>query len=154
MIEQAKRLHSYSERIIVKIPMSVGGIQALLALKGEVPELRITMTAVSSVAQAYLCGKAGADIVALFNGPFDLVSDTPVDLVTPVRRIFDNYGFKTKILACGRFPRLFGEFAAAGADMCTMKFEYMRMLYEHPFTESRMNGFLRDWEARFGDETW
>ena len=38
--------------------------------------------------------------------------------------------------------------------MCTMKFEYMRMLYEHPFTESRMNGFLRDWQARFGDETW
>ena len=154
MIEQAKRLHSYSERIIVKIPMSVGGIQALLALKGEVPELRITMTAVSSVAQAYLCAKAGADIAALFNGPFDLVSDTPVDLVAPVRRIFDNYGFNTKILACGRFPRLFGEFAAAGADMGTMKCEYMRMLYEHPFTESRMNGFLRDWQARFGDETW
>ena len=119
MIDQAKRLHSYSQRIIVKIPMSIAGIRPSLALKGEVPELRITMTAVSSVAQAYLCGKAGADIVALFNGPFDLVSDTPVDLVTSVRRIFDNCGFKTKILACGRFPRLFGEFAAAGADMCS-----------------------------------
>jgi transaldolase len=154
MIAQAKQLHSYSDRIIVKLPISIAGIQALLNLKQEIPELQITVTCVSSIAQAYLSGKAGADIVALFNGPFDLVSDTPVDLVSPVRKIFDNYGFRTKILACGRFPRLFGDFAVAGADMCTMKIQYMRMLYEHPFTESRMNGFLRDWQSTFSDQTW
>ena len=61
---------------------------------------------------------------------------------------------KTNILACGRYPRLFGEIAVAGADICTMRIEFMRLLYEHSFTEARMNAFLKSWRAVFGDRTW
>lgn len=154
LVAQAKWLHKFSDRIIVKLPMSIAGIQALLKLKQQVPELRISTTAVSSIAQAYISGKSGADIVAIFAGPLDQASDTPVDLVAPVRKIFDNYGFKTRILSAGRYPRIFGEFAVAGTDICTMRYEFMRLLYEHPFTEARMNGFMRDWKDTFGGQTW
>ena len=154
LVGQARWLHAFSERIIVKLPMSIAGIQALLTLKQDLPELQVAITAVASVAQAYLCGKAGADVVAIFNGPLDQVVDTPVELVAPVRKIYDNYGFRTKILSCGRLPRFFGEVAAAGTDICTMKLEFMRMLYEHPFTDKRMGGFLKDWGKVFGDKTW
>jgi transaldolase len=154
LVGQARWLHACSERIIVKLPMSVAGIQALLQLKQELPKIQIAVTAVASVAQAYLCGKAGADVVAIFNGPLDQVSDTPVELVAPVRKIYDNYGFGTKILSCGRLPRFFGEVAVAGTDICTMKMEFMRMLYEHPFTDKRMGGFLKDWGRVFGEKTW
>jgi hypothetical protein len=74
--------------------------------------------------------------------------------VTPVRKIYDNYGFKTKILSCGRLPRAFGEFAMAGTDICTLKLEYLKMLYEHPFTDKRMLGFVENWQAVFGEKTW
>lgn len=154
LMGQARWLHAYSDRIIVKLPMSNAGIQALLKLKEEMPDIRIAITAVSSVAQAYLVGKAGADVVALFNGPLDLASDFPVELVEPVRQIYDNYGFDTKILSCGRFPRMFGDFAVAGTDICTMRFEFMKLLYNHPFTEQRMNAFLKDWQGTFGDKVW
>lgn len=154
LVDQARWLHTFSDRIIVKLPMSIAGIQALHQLKQELPKLRLAVTAVASVSQAYLCGKAGADIVAIFNGPLDQDSDTPVELVAPVRKIYDNYGFKTKILSCGRLPRIFGEFAVAGTDICTMKMEYMKLLYEHSFTDKRMNGFLKDWQAAFGDKNW
>lgn len=154
LVAQARWLHRLSESIIVKLPMSISGIQALSDLKQQLPALRLAVTAVASIAQAYLCGKAGADIVALFNGPLDQASDIPVSLVAPVRRIYDNYGFQTQILSCGRFPRLFGEFAVAGTDICTMKLEYMKLLYEHPFTDRRMHGFLDDWRASFGEQTW
>ncbi|MHB0856292.1 MAG: transaldolase family protein [Anaerolineae bacterium] len=154
LVAQARWLHSLSDRIVVKLPMSSAGIQALRRLKQELPELRIAVTTVASVAQAYLCGKMGADIVALFNGPLDEVSDTPVELVQPVRRIYDNYGFATRILSCGRLPRLFGQFAEAGTDICTMRLPFMRLLYEHPFTDKRMTGFLETWKATFGEDTW
>ena len=75
-------------------------------------------------------------------------------MIAPVRKIYDNYGFKTKILACGRYPRLFGEIAVAGADICTMRMEFMRLLYEHSFTEARMNRFLKSWRGTFGEKTW
>ena len=154
MAGQARWLHAFSDRIVVKLPMSPAGIQALLQLKREDPGLKIAITLVCSVAQAYLVGKAGADIVALFNGPLDLALDQEVDLVTPVRKVYDTYRFPTRILSCGRYPRAFGEFAAAGTDICTLRFEYLSLLYEHPFTEKRFRGFMTDWQSVFGARTW
>jgi len=154
LVAQACFLHGLSDRIIVKLPMSQAGIQALYQLKQNRPGIKLAVTAVASISQAYLCGKMGADIVALFNGPFDLSSDTPVELVAPVRKVYDNYGFKTQILSCGRFPRHFAEFAENGSDICTLKLEFMKLLYVHPYTDQRMTGFLNDWQRVFGEAIW
>ena len=154
MVRQARWLHAFSDQIIVKLPASVAGLQALQQLKRELPDLRLAVTAIASIAQAYLAGKAGADIAAIFNGPLDQAEDTAHDMIAPVRKIYANYGFTTRILACGRYPRLFGEVAAAGADICTLRMEFMRLLYEHSFTDLRMNGFLKSWRGVFGDSTW
>jgi transaldolase len=153
LVGQARWLHAFSPKVIVKLPMSQAGIQAVLQLKKETPGVKIAVTLVSSVAQAYLVGKAGADIVAVFNGPLDQALDQEVELVAPIRKVYDNYGFATKILSCGRYPRGFAGFAVAGTDICTMRFEYLSLLYEHPFTEKRMRGFMDDWEAVFGKAT-
>jgi transaldolase len=154
LIRQARWLHSFSDRIIVKLPASIAGTQALQQLKRELPDLRLAVTAIASIAQAYVTGRVGADIAAIFNGPLDQAEDVAHDMIGPVRRIYENYGFETKILACGRYPRLFGEVAAAGADICTMRMPFMRLLYQHPFTDQRMHGFLGDWRATFGERTW
>ena len=154
LVAQAKWLAAQSDKIVVKLPICQNGIMALRQLKREAPGIKIAMTLVSSVAQAYLVGKAGADIVAIFNGPLEQSIDQDVDLVAPVRKMYDNYGFTTKILSCGRYPRSFGEYAIAGTDICTMKFEFIPLLYEHPFTEKRMLGFMADWKRSFGDQTW
>lgn len=154
LLAQARWLHKLSERIIVKLPISVAGIQALIQLRREKPDMKLAVTTVCSIAQAYLVGKHGADVVALFNGPLDQVIDQPVDMVVPVKKMYENYGFKTKILSCGRLPRAFGEFAIAGTDICTMKMEFLKLLYEHPFTEKRMTGFFQDWQNVFGDAVW
>ena len=154
LMAQARWLHNFSNKIVVKLPMSRAGLQALLGLKDKDDGIKLAVTMVSSISQAYLCGKAGADIVAIFNGPLDQGVDDPVRLVKPVRKIYDNYGFGTKILSCGRFPRIFGQFAVAGTDICTMKIEFMRLLYEHSFTDKRMHGFMKDWKATFGEDIW
>ncbi|MDO8303757.1 MAG: transaldolase family protein, partial [Sedimentisphaerales bacterium] len=105
MVRQARWLSKQSEKIVVKLPMGIEGLQAVMQLKKENPKMKVAVTAVASIAQALMVGKAGADIVALFNGPLDTVSDTPVNMVEPVKKIYANYGFKTKVLSCGRFPR-------------------------------------------------
>lgn len=154
MIRQARWLARQSEKVIVKLPMTVQGIEAVMSLKHESPSIRLAVTAVSSVAQALIVGMAGADIVALFNGPLDTTSDTPVQIVAPVRRIYSTQGFRTKILSCGRFPRGVGEYAAEGSDMITVRREYLDLLYDHPYTDRRLTGFGRDWAGAFGDATW
>lgn len=154
LLAQARWLYALSPRIMVKLPMSVAGLQALTQLKREYPDRQVTVTVVSSVAQAYLVAKLGADVVALFNGPLEQAIDQPVDLVTPVRQIYRNYGFTTKILSCGRFPRAFGEFAAAGTDICTMRFEFLKLLFDHPYTDKRFVDFAKDWQNAHGDARW
>jgi transaldolase len=151
---QARWLHRFSEKIIVKLPMSPAGLRALLDLKTEDPGMKIAITTVASIAQAYLAAKCGADIVALFNGPLDQVLDQEVEIVAPVKKIFANYGFKSEILSCGRFPRAFGRFAEEGTDICTLRFEFLKLLFEHPYTDKRMTDFLADWKRAFGDKTW
>ena len=151
---QARWLSAFSNRIIVKIPMSTAGITAVRQLKRENLKIRLAVTAVCSVAQAFLAAKAGADIVALFNGPLDLEQDEPVRIVAPIRAIYDRSGFTTKILSAGRFPRSFGEYAADGTDMITMRMEFLKPLFEHSFTDKRMQGFLSDWTKAYGDKTW
>jgi transaldolase len=151
---QARWLNDFSDRIIVKIPMSIAGITAVKQLKQEIPKIRLAVTAVSTVAQAFLVAKAGADIVALFNGPLDLEQDEPVEIVATVRAIYDRSGFSTKILSAGRFPRSFGKYAADGSDIVTIRMEFIKGLFEHSFTDKRMQGFRNDWEAAHGGKTW
>ena len=154
LIAQARWLNAFSNRIIVKIPMGVAGITAVRRLKQENPKIKLAVTAVSTVAQAFLVAKAGADIVALFNGPLDLEQDEPVRIVAPIRAIYDRSGFTTKILSAGRFARSFGEYAADGSDIITIRMEFMKPLFEHSFTDKRMQAFLGDWGKTFGDKTW
>jgi transaldolase len=151
---QARWLSAFSDRLIVKIPMGVAGITAVRQLKAENPRIKLAVTAVSTVAQAYLVAKAGADIVALFNGPLDLEQDEPVRIVAPVRAIYGHGKFATKILCAARYPRSFGEYAADGADIITIRLEFMRLLFEHAFTAKRMQGFASDWQRAFGERTW
>ncbi len=154
MKAQARWLHKLSDRIIVKLPMSMAGITAVTQLKREVPEIKLAVTAVSTVAQAVLVAKAGADVVAVFNGPLDLEQDEPVQVVAPIRAVLDRNGFETKLLAAGRYPRGFGEYAAAGADIITLRLEFLKLLFDHAFTDKRMQGFLGDWQKAFGERTW
>ena len=152
--EQAHWLRRFSDRLIIKIPMSVAGITAVSQLKREDPTMQLAVTAVSSVAQAYLVAKAGADIVALFNGPLDLEQDERVRIVAPIRAIYDRAHFPTRILSAGRFARSFGEFAADGSDIITIRLEFMKALFDHAFTDKRMLAFHADWQKAHGDKTW
>jgi transaldolase len=38
------------------------------------------------------------------------------------------------------------EAALVGADICTMRFEQLQQLYEHPLTDKGIEMFLDDWK--------
>jgi len=93
MIRQARWLHAFSDQIIVKLPASIAGLQALQQLKTELPDIKLAVTAIASLSQAYMAAKAGADVAAIFNGPLDQAEDTAQDMIAPIRQIYTNYGF-------------------------------------------------------------
>jgi len=103
------------------------------------------VTLIFTANQALLAAKNGATYVSPFVGRLDDVGQTGTDLLSEIRQIFDNYGFKTKILAASiRGPEHMKIAALAGADVATLPFKVLEQLYQHPLTKIGLDTFLAD----------
>jgi transaldolase len=145
MVQQGRELAKIAPNVVVKLPTTVDGLKALRVLRGE--GIRTNLTLCFSPSQALLVGKAGAGYVSPFLGRLDDVSHVGMDLVRTIRRIYDNYGFETKILAASlRNPLHVVDAALAGADVATMPFAVFQQLLKHPLTDIGLKRFLDDWQ--------
>lgn len=145
MIEEARQLSQLHENIVVKIPLIKEGIKAIKILSQEGIKTNATLN--YSPTQALLAAKVGATYVSPFVGRLDYVSHTGMDLVRQIRTIYENYGFGTQIIvAAVRHPLHVLEAALAGANVTTMRFDVMNMLFDHPLTDIGLAQFLEDWK--------
>ncbi|MGH9842597.1 MAG: transaldolase family protein, partial [Blastocatellia bacterium] len=95
---------------------------------------------------ALLAAKCGATYVSPFVGRLDAVGHFGMELVRQIKTIYDNYDFQTEIIvAAVRHPTHVLEAALAGADICTMFYDVMIQLYDHPLTDIALDTFLKDW---------
>jgi transaldolase len=145
MVSQGRELAKIAPNVVVKLPTTVEGLKALRVLRGE--GTRTNLTLCFSPSQALLVGKGGATYVSPFLGRLDDISHVGMDLVRAIRRIYDNYGFETKILAASlRSPLHVVDAALAGADVATMPFAVLQQLVKHPLTDIGLKRFLDDWQ--------
>jgi len=148
MIEEGRRLAQIHKNIVVKCPLTRDGIRATSALSKE--GIRVNVTLCFTAGQALLAAKAGAYFVSPFVGRLDDVGYTGMDLIVGITQIFRNYGFKTQVLAASlRSPTHVIDAALAGADIGTMPFKVMDMLFNHPLTDKGLDQFLKDYAKVF-----
>ena len=89
----------------------------------------------------------GATYISPFVGRLDAVGHVGMDLPRQIKTIYDNYGYKTEIIvAAVRHPLHVLEAALAGAHVCTMSFDVLKQLYDHPLTDLGIQTFLNDWK--------
>ena len=113
--------------------------------------IKTNVTLNFSPLQALLAAKCGATYISPFVGRLDAVGHTGMDLVRQIRAIYDNYGYETQILtAAVRHPQHVLEAALVGSDVCTMFFDTLKMLYDHPLTDIGLDIFLKDWAKATG----
>ena len=144
MIREGEALAALHKNIVVKIPMILEGIKAIkyLSKKG----IRTNCTLIFSSGQALLAAKAGATYVSPFIGRLDDVSSNGLDLIAQIRLIFDNYGFKTEILAASvRHPMHIINCAEIGSDVMTGSLSSIKALAKHPLTDLGLEQFLADY---------
>lgn len=148
MISQGKDLAKIHKNVVVKCPLTRDGIVATSALSKA--GIRVNVTLCFSPAQALLAAKAGAYIISPFVGRLDDIGYTGMDLIRSIVQIYKNYGYKTKILAASlRSPTHVVDSALAGADIGTMPFKVLDMLFNHPLTDKGLEQFLKDWSKVF-----
>lgn len=146
MIKEAKFLAEYSNRIIVKVPVTREGLAAIHSLS----KLGISTmaTALFHPNQAYLAALAGANYVAPYLGRmFDEGIDAWSVLQTMLS-IYKQHPFKTKILVAAlKSTEHITLCAEMGVHAITIKREsFEELLTEHPLTEQWVKIFAQDWE--------
>ena len=121
------------------------GFKAVSQVSGE--GVKTNMTLNFSAMQALMAAKVGATYISPFVGRLDNINEDGMQLVSDIRTIYDNYGYDTKIIvAAVRTPKHVLDSALVGADVVTMRFNIMNMLYDHPMTDIGLKRFLEDWE--------
>tara|TARA_B110000977_G_scaffold193784_1_gene269281 strand:+ start:244 stop:897 length:654 start_codon:yes stop_codon:yes gene_type:complete len=149
MLKESLILAKLHENIVVKIPMTKSGIQTIhkLSTKG----IQTNCTLVFSSAQALLAAKAGATYVSPFIGRLEDINEDGLGLIKSIRTIFDNYGFKTQILAASiRTPNHLIKCAELGADVVTAPYSIINELFNHSLTTKGLEQFLADHAALNG----
>ena len=145
MLKEAREINKIANNIVVKVPTIPSGIQIGNTLKAE--GIKTNYTLVFSASQALLTAKIGATYISPFVGRLDNVSEFGMEVVGNIRTILDNSKFDSQIiLSATRHPLHVLEGALIGADVCTMRFDIMEMLFDHPMTDIGLEMFLKDWE--------
>lgn len=145
MVKEARELMKISDKIVIKVPMTKEGLKAVKVLSGE--NIRANVTLVFSANQALLAAKAGATYVSPFLGRLDDIGQDSMILISDIKQIYNNYGFKTQIICASiRSPLHVVKCAKAGADIATIPFKIIMDMFNHPLTDSGIDKFLQDYE--------
>ncbi len=144
MIAEGRRLAKIADNIAIKLPLTWEGLKACRALSDEGHMVNVTLC--FSANQALLAAKAGASFVSPFIGRLDDMNADGMSLIADIRTIYDNYGFRTRILAASvRSVNHMSQAALIGADVATAPPAVIKAMANHPLTDKGLDGFLRDW---------
>ena len=146
MLNEAKSLAKLDEHVVIKIPMIPEGIKAVKILTSM--GIKTNVTLVFSPNQALIAAKAGATYVSPFIGRLDDISHDGLSLLSDIKTIYDEYSFKTQIIAASiRHPYHVREAALMGIDVATIPFSILQKLFLHPLTDKGLTRFLDDWNS-------
>lgn len=134
MLTQGEILADLHPNIVVQVPLSQLGLQALKHFSKKY--IRTNCAMVFSAGQALLATKAGATFVAIGVGPLDDTGADGLSVVAQVVDIFANYDFVTEVLAANarHVPHLI-ECAELGADAAACPPAVFTNLLHHPLNE-------------------
>jgi transaldolase len=145
MIDEAKILQKIAKNIVIKIPLTLDGLIACNYLTKK--KFMVNVTLCFSVSQALLAAKAGATFISPFIGRLDDIGENGLLLIKDIRTVYDNFNFKTKILAASiRTVAHIQEVLKIGADIATIPPKIFHELYKHELTDKGLEIFLSDWK--------
>lgn len=144
MIAEGRKLADIAENIVVKVPLTWDGLKTCKVLSGD--GLKVNVTLCFSANQALIAAKAGATYISPFIGRLDDINMDGLELISDIRIIYDNYDYRTEILAASiRSANHVSQCALIGADVVTAPPAVIKALASHPLTDKGLEQFMADW---------
>lgn len=145
MVREGEELIRYGKNVVVKVPLTFEGLKAVRILKEK--GIKTNVTLCFSPVQALLAAKAGAAYISPFVGRLDDISQSGMEVVEQIVKIYANYHFSTEVLVASiRNPIHVLTAALMGAHVATMPYAVIKQLTQHPLTDVGIERFLKDWE--------
>ena len=145
ILAEGRELAKIHKNAVIKVVNTMEGLKAVKQFTAEGIKTNVTVT--FSPLQALLAAKVGAGYISPFVGRLDAIGHNGMDLVRQIKTIYGNYGYKTEIIvAAVRHPLHVLEAGLVGAEICTMSFDVLKQLYDHPLTDLGIEMFLNDWK--------
>ncbi len=146
IIEEAKEIASWAANVVVKVPITEAGLEAISVLSKQ--GVKINMTLCFSVNQALLGALAGASYVSPFVGRLDDAGHDGMALVADIVEVFERYSLPTQVVAASiRHPLHCVAAAKAGAHIATVPYSVLTQMVRHPLTDAGIARFLKDWQG-------
>ncbi|NJD29799.1 MAG: fructose-6-phosphate aldolase [Chloroflexi bacterium] len=146
MLTEGRHFAKLADNIVVKVPMSETGLEAISRLKAE--GIRTNCTLVFTANQGLLAAKAGASLLSPFVGRVDDINEEGMTVVRELAEIIRFYEYDSEVLTASvRHPRHITEAALAGSHIATLPFKVFQQMVHHPLTDKGIVQFKRDWEA-------
>jgi len=145
MKREARELSSWHENIVVKIPVSEAGLEAISVLSGE--NIKTNLTLCFSANQALLGALVGATYVSPFVGRLDDIGHQGMAVVADAVELFSRYNLPTQVIAASlRHPLHPIAAAKAGAHIATIPYSVLMQMIRHPRTDIGIARFAEDWK--------
>jgi transaldolase len=145
MIKEARSLSTLHKNIVVKIPITEAGLEAISTLSKE--NIKVNLTLCFSANQALLGALAGATYVSPFLGRLDDIGHDGMAVVADAVEIFKKYDLPTQVIAASlRHPLHPIAAAKAGAHIATVPYKVLMQMIRHPLTDIGIERFAEDWK--------
>ena len=146
MLREGRHFAKLAPNIVVKVPMSEEGLEAIARFAQE--GIKTNCTLIFSSNQGLLAAKAGASLLSPFVGRLDDINEDGMDVVRELVTMVRTHDLKTEVLVASvRQPRHVTQAALAGAHIATVPYKIVRQMIHHPLTDSGILQFRKDWES-------
>jgi transaldolase len=145
MLEEGRHFAKLAPNIVVKIPMSEEGLEAISRLAEE--GIKTNCTLIFSANQGLLAAKAGASLLSPFVGRLDDINEDGMTCVRELAEIIAIHELDAEVLAASiRHPLHVTQSALAGAHVATLPFKVLQQMVHHPLTDKGITQFRADWD--------
>src|SRR5215210_1774727 len=145
MLREGREFAKLAPNIVVKVPMSEEGLEAIYRFAEE--GIKTNCTLIFTANQGLLAAKAGASLLSPFVGRLDDINQDGMDVIRELVAIIELHGIESEVLAASiRHPRHMTEAAMLGCHIATLPFKVLQQMVHHPLTDKGIVQFRSDWD--------
>lgn len=146
MLREGRHFAKIAPNIVVKVPMTEAGLEAISRLADE--GIRTNCTLIFTANQGLLAAKAGASLLSPFVGRLDDINEDGMIVIRELSEIVRFHELDSEVLSASiRHPRHVTESALAGAHVATLPYKIFQQMVRHPLTDKGIAQFKADWAA-------